>query len=102
METDDKQAKLAEFKAKFKDSIIDSKKVGTDRFDYTKNKKSQAHGSTSNVITIHDTGTDALFTISVNCSSLVPMGDKMAKSDDRLEVLQAAVVKFLEGIHEEL
>lgn len=100
-----KDVNLSEIEAAadaFKDAILSSREVGTKRFPYSKNKQSQAEGSTANVVTIEDKANDSAYTISVNISAIRREGKKTFKTDDRLDVLQAAVKKFLESIHEEL
>nr|QDH88377.1 MAG: hypothetical protein H4Bulk46395_000003 [Partitiviridae sp.] len=86
----------------FKDSIISSKKLGTDRYTYTKNKKSQADGSTANVVIIKDQGTGTQFTLSVNVSAVTFADGKTYTTDDRLDQIQDAVSAFLLSIHEKL
>lgn len=93
---------LEAMEAKFKDSVISSKKLGTERYEYLKNKKSQADGTTANVVIIHDKGTGTHFTISVNVAAIEFKGKVRHATEDRLPELQAIIGKFLEGIHEEL
>lgn len=95
-------AEISAAKEQFKDSIISSKKLGTERFTYTKNKKSQADGSTANVVIVKDKSNDSQFTIAVNVSSVIFKGKDKFTSDDRLDKLQDAISAFLENIHEEL
>lgn len=89
-------------KNEFKDSVISSKKLGSDRYTYSKNKKSQADGSCANVVIIKDTATDVQYTISVNITAVKFEGDKIYTSDDRMDVLQKSVTDYLLSIHEEL
>lgn len=102
MSSSEHLAKVADAADKFKDSVISSRKIGDERYNYTKNKKSQADGSTANVVVIKDKGAGTQYTISVNVSAVTFADGKIFTSDDRLDVLQAAVSKFLESIHEEL
>lgn len=86
----------------FKTSIISSKKLGNDRYTYSKNKKSQADGAFANVVTIKDTAKDISYTISVNVTAIEHKDDKQYTTDDRMDELQAKVTEFLLSIHEEL
>jgi len=89
-------------KLEYSNSIISSKKIGSERYEYTKNKKSQADGSTANVVVIKDKGNGTQFTIGVNVSACVKRDKQTFTTDDRLDQLQAVISAFLESIHEEL
>lgn len=96
------QAEIDAANKEFSGSIISSKKLGTERYSYSKNKKSQADGSTANVVIIKDKGNGTQYTISVNVSAIKFEGKTKVTTDDRLDLLQDAVSQFLENIHEEL
>lgn len=97
-----RQARIDAAKIKHANAIISGNKIGTDRYEYLKNKKSQADGSTANVVVIKDKGAGTQFTIAVNVSAIRFDGEQPVTTDDRLDQLQASVTKYLLSIHEEL
>lgn len=95
-------SKIEDASNEFQDSIISGRKLGNDRYSYSRNRKSQLDGGTSNSVIVKDKGTGTQYTISVNVNAVRFEGKKAFTTDDRLDVIQAAVTKFLENIHEEL
>jgi|SwirhisoilCB3_FD_contig_123_3796_length_555_multi_6_in_2_out_2_1 hypothetical protein len=93
---------IAALKEEFKSSVLSSKKLGNDRYTYSKNKKSQADGAFANVVVIKDTAKDISYTISVNVTAVESKGEEQWTSDEGMPELQAAVTAFLLSIHEEL
>jgi uncharacterized protein YhfF len=102
MSDNDRQARLDAVNEQFKESIISGAKTGSERYEYLKNKKSQADGSTANVVIIKDKGNGTQFTISVNVSAVTFADGKTYTSQDRLDQIQSSVTKYLFIIHEEL
>lgn len=95
-----KLASIEAARAEFPEAVIPTKTNG--RFEYIKNKTSQAVKSRSNVVIIKDNETTtkdgkgvdvtAKYVIAVNIST------NEAGSDQNLEALQAVVTEFLNSI----
>lgn len=100
--SDSRQDKIDSNLEQFKDAVLSSKKLGTDRYEYLKDKKSQGDGTCANVVIIHDKGTGVKFTIAVNVSATIKKPDAVYTTDDRIDQIQDAVTEFLINIHEKL